>query len=100
MPPGARLCLPPAVCFELAEFLQCAFDDFVLYALVQLREEGAEPGHTHNEVTVVLRMLLGIPQHFGIKHVELGRTTEISGPKKKKSREEKIIFSVQKPQES
>jgi hypothetical protein len=37
---------------------------------------------------------------YSIKHVELGRTTEVSGPKKKKSREEKITFSVRKPEES
>lgn len=37
---------------------------------------------------------------YSIKHVELGRTTEVSGPKKKKSREEKITFSVRKSEES
>ena len=36
---------------------------------------------------------------YSIRHVELGKTTEISGPKKKKSREEKIFFSVQKSEE-
>lgn len=37
---------------------------------------------------------------YSIRHVELGKTTEISGPKKKKTREDQIIFSVKKSKES
>ena len=37
---------------------------------------------------------------FSIKYVELGKTTEIAEARKKKSREEKITFSLRKPEQS
>ena len=75
-----------AICHALFELLlnlmlfatlHGAFDDLILHAHMQLGEERAEPGHPDHEVAVFFRVLLGIPEDFGVQHIELNMITTI-----------------------
>jgi len=48
-----------------------AFDDLVLEGTIEHVEERAVAGNFNDEVRVLLRMLLGVPQNLAIHHVEL-----------------------------
>lgn len=52
-----------------------AVDDFVLHTFMQSDEEGAEAGHTHQEIFMILRMNLCILEFFGADAVELNVIT-------------------------